>query len=96
MIQNSGEESIFRIMENPIIAYTPIFYEVDKIISKGTQVFFVYGDRDWIDTDMSGIHISSKLKEAGYKVYMLDDWDHHLYLDNPEGLLQTLDECMAN
>ena len=70
---NSGEESIFKIMENPILAYTSIFYEVDKIIERGTKIYFVYGDRDWIDTDMGGKHISAKLKEAGYKVYMLND-----------------------
>ena len=96
MREGSAERSIFKIMEMPILAYTPIFNELETISSYGIDLYIVYGDRDWIDTDMGNVKISERLKEAGYKVYILEDCDHQLYLDNPQDLLDTLDECMTD
>ena len=96
MLPNSCEESIVKIMKNLKLPYTSIFYELDKIIEKGTKVYFVYGDKDWNETDIAGKHISAKLEKAGYKVYMLKDWGHLLFHDNPEELLDSLDDWMSN
>ena len=94
MIQNSGEKAIFKLMEQPILAFTPLFNDLEDLTSNNIDVSFVYGDLDWIDTDMSDTRISRKLIEAGYNVKYVKDSDHHLYFDNPEGLLETLDETM--
>ena len=94
MIQNSGEKAIFKLMEMPILAFTPLFNDLEDLTSNNIDVSFVYGDLDWIDTDMSNTRISRKLIEAGYNVKYVKDSDHHLYFDNPEGLLETLDETM--
>jgi len=96
MRSGSAEIAIFKLMEQPILAFDPIFNEIDNIKRSGVKLYFVYGDRDWIDTDMANVRISSQLKEKGEKVFILEDCDHHLYFDNPEELLDTLDECMAD
>lgn len=92
MRNGTAEKAIFKFMEMPILAYTPIFDGIDQMKNDGIDMYFVYGDRDWIDTDMGGEHISKKLKSRGEKVFILDDCDHQLYLDNPVQLLETLDE----
>jgi pimeloyl-ACP methyl ester carboxylesterase len=92
MINGTAEKAIFRLMEMPILAYSPIFDGIDKMKKDGIELYFVYGDRDWIDTDMGGEHMSKVLKDRGEKVFVLDDCDHQLYLDNPVQLLESLDE----
>ena len=81
-------------MEMPILAHTPIFNELDRFKEQGIDVAFLYGDRDWIDTQMGDLHVSQLLKKRGEKVYILDDSDHHLYLDNHLQLLEILDELI--
>jgi len=79
-------------MKMPILAYTPIFNELDKLKSEGIEMCFVYGDRDWIDTSLGGTNVSVMLKERGEKVFTIHDSDHHLYLDNPQQLLEILNQ----
>ena len=79
-------------MKTPIVAYTPIFNELDTYHSHGIDITFVYGDRDWLNTAMNGRKVSKQLKDRGEKVLMVEDSDHHLYMDNPQGLLETLDQ----
>ncbi|CAI2369950.1 unnamed protein product [Moneuplotes crassus] len=94
MREQSGEKAIFKLMKMPILAYTPIYDELDKLNSHKIEISFVYGDRDWIDTQMGGTNVSQLLKRRGEKVSIIHDSDHHLYLDNPEDLLDSLDEEM--
>ena len=81
-------------MKMPILAHTPIFNELDKFKSQGIEKSFVYGDRDWIDTWMGGPPVSEMLRERGEKVYIIEDSDHHIYLDNSDQLLEILDEIL--
>ena len=81
-------------MRNPIMAFTPIFNELDTFKFNGIEVFIVYGDRDWMDTDLNIAKVSDQLIEKGEKVFILQDSNHHLYLDNPKELLGILQKCM--
>mmetsp|Transcript_18153 Transcript_18153/g.16062 ORF Transcript_18153/g.16062 Transcript_18153/m.16062 type:complete len:87 (+) Transcript_18153:952-1212(+) len=83
MTEGSGENAIYKLMKMPILAYSPIINELEKYHEQGIDICFVYGDRDWIDTNMNGTHISQQLRDKGEKVFIIDDCDHHLYLDNP-------------
>ena len=56
----------------------------------------MFGDKDWMDSDFSGIRISQKLQESGFKVTLIKNADHLLFLDNPEEVADTLDEAMGN
>mmetsp|Transcript_16368 Transcript_16368/g.18201 ORF Transcript_16368/g.18201 Transcript_16368/m.18201 type:complete len:91 (+) Transcript_16368:402-674(+) len=56
-----GERAMMKVMEMPILARTPIYNELDNLKDQGIDIWFVYGDRDWIDTNMSGIHVSQLL-----------------------------------
>jgi pimeloyl-ACP methyl ester carboxylesterase len=51
-------------------------------------ISFFYGDRDWMT--FVGTHdvlASNPYKDTHSHRYTLEDSDHHLYFDNPEGLL---------
>eukprot|EP00344_Euplotes_crassus_P002978 CAMPEP_0197007416 /NCGR_PEP_ID=MMETSP1380-20130617/40475_1 /TAXON_ID=5936 /ORGANISM="Euplotes crassus, Strain CT5" /LENGTH=71 /DNA_ID=CAMNT_0042427485 /DNA_START=223 /DNA_END=434 /DNA_ORIENTATION=- len=71
MRNGSGERAIFKLMKMPILAYTPIYDELDKFKEHGIDLAFVYGDRDWMNTDMNEINISAQLQQKGEKVYIL-------------------------
>lgn len=91
-----SERAILKMMESPILAYTPIYNEINRIKNDGIDLYIVYGDRDWIDTSMGDLPISMRLKEEGEKVYYVEDAEHQFFLDNPDGVLDTLDDCMSD
>jgi len=55
----------------------------------------MYGDEDWMDLNLSGHHISFVLKEWGAKVYLINDSDHHMYIDNPQQTYQTIEDFIT-
>lgn len=81
-------------MEYPILAFDPIYDQVDKIQEHGIPISFVFGDRDWADTKVGGTKVSKQLQDKGVKCLVLKDSDHNVFLDNPDDLLDDLDERM--
>ena len=60
-------------------------------------ISFFYGDRDWMT--FVGTHdvlASNPYKDTHSHRYTLEDSDHHLYFDNPEGLLVQIFQDLAN
>lgn len=52
----------------------------------------MYGTHDWMDLDLIGEPVSETLQKKGIKVYMIEDSDHHLYIDNPKDTFEKLVE----
>lgn len=93
MTKDSGDNAINKMMKTPVMPYTSILDELPSLTENlKINVSFVYGDRDWLDTQMAMVKISSTLIALGYKVTFVPDSDHHLYIDNSDGLLDTLDQ----
>lgn len=60
-------------------------------------ISFFYGDRDWMT--FVGTHdvlASNPYKDTHSHRYTLENSDHHLYFDNPEGLLVQIFQDLAN
>lgn len=78
----------------------PDFNFSDKAISNfleeykehGIEISFYYGSYDWMDTSFNGSHVSEQLRDAGERVYIVDDAGHHLYFGNPEQSSQLIIE----
>ena len=56
------------------------------------EVAFSFGDNDFVDTDfdLDKKLISTVLQEKGYKCKVIKDWEHNLYLFDPETLSNFL------
>lgn len=48
-----------------------------------------------MDTDFNEIKVSEFLKNEGHKVYHVSNSDHHLYFDNPEQLMENLNDDLS-
>ena len=73
MLRSSGENSLYKILKTSVLANNPYFDDVIDLKDRGMKISFVYGDRDWLDTDMNDVKISQQLKDAGFKVDVLED-----------------------
>lgn len=94
MLKESGENALYKILRTHALAYSPYFDDLEELRRNNIEVSFVYGDKDWLDTDINKKKVSQQLKEAGYKVDILENCGHHLYFDNYEGLLKLMDETL--
>lgn len=78
------------------MAETPYFDDLKDLKDKGMDISFVYGDEDWLDTDLNEVKVSEQLKKAGFKVDVLEKCGHHLYFDNYDDLLKSMDDTLQD
>ena len=78
------------MFEHGLLTDNPIIDHIDDLKDQGIEVSFYYGSRDWMNTDFNDKKISEILIERGEKVFIIDNSDHHLYFDNPDELIQSL------
>ena len=50
----SGEHALHKLFINGLVPYSPIIDSLDGFDSSGIKYSFIYGDRDWMDTDFNG------------------------------------------
>ena len=85
MRDGSTEYAIFICFELGMYAVNPLELE-NRLGTPNFElpVSFIYGDRDWMDY-RGGDRVIEKNKHKGglSQVYIVNDCDHHLYLDNP-------------
>jgi cardiolipin-specific phospholipase len=92
----STEYALFVCFDHFCYAKLPLDHE-DYLKSLKVPISFFYGDRDWMT--FVGTHdvlASNPYKDTHSHRYTLVDSDHHLYFDNPEGLLLQIFQDLAN
>lgn len=92
----STEYALFACFDNYFHSKLPLdddgyLRDIQKPIS------FIYGDKDW----MKNVGTHDCLAKNPYKgthshYYTLENSDHHLYLDNPEGMVELVLHDLAN
>lgn len=100
MREGSTEYAIFICFEIGLWAFNPL--ESEKRLGNpeiAIPISFYYGDSDWMDY-RGGQRIVDKnifkysndetQKKALSKLYIIQDSDHHLYLDNPKELARIM------
>eukprot|EP00344_Euplotes_crassus_P003544 CAMPEP_0197001316 /NCGR_PEP_ID=MMETSP1380-20130617/6039_1 /TAXON_ID=5936 /ORGANISM="Euplotes crassus, Strain CT5" /LENGTH=103 /DNA_ID=CAMNT_0042418925 /DNA_START=146 /DNA_END=454 /DNA_ORIENTATION=+ len=75
MRNGPAEKAISKLLILPILAHTPIFDNLDTYRAAGITTYFVYGDRDWLDTFLNGPPVSEQLREKGENVYVIENSD---------------------
>jgi len=61
------------------------------------SVSFFYGDRDWMDHRAGRRVVAANRFSQDHgpsQVYIVEDSDHHMYLDNPEDFAELIIEDM--
>jgi len=58
-------------------------------------ISFFFGDRDWMLKN-GGYSVLSKNKNPQSRMHIIPNSDHHLYFDNPEGLVAALLEDLKS
>ena len=76
----SGEYALNTILMPGSWAKKPLIYRMPGL---KVRCAFYYGERDWMDPYPAMYLIEEKQLPASGKLYVIDDSDHHLYLDNP-------------
>ncbi len=77
-------------------AKLPLDHE-DFLKSLKVPISFFYGDRDWMTyVGTHDVLASNPYKGTHSHRYTLEDSDHHLYFDNPEGLLVQIFQDLSN
>jgi len=85
MKKGSGEYALNIILEPGAYAREPL---EDRLMGLQVPVTFFYGDGDWTDCT-SAINLVSKSKIVA-NVEIVMDCGHHLYFDNPTGLVGSI------
>ena len=88
-LKGSGEYGINYMFNQIVFAINPVIKDLEFLKDK-VDICFMYGTHDWMDLDFHGEPVSQTLKNMGVKVYMIEDSDHHLYIDNPDELFKML------
>ena len=86
----SGEHALHVMFEHGLLTDNSIIDYIEFLKEQGIEVSFYYGSRDWIHTDFSEKKVSEILLDRGEKVYIIDNSDHHLYFDNSDDLIDSL------
>ena len=73
MQRESGDKALYKILRTSVLAYEPYFNDIIKLKKDGMKISFVYGDDDWLDTDMNDVKVSIQLRNAGFKVDVLEE-----------------------
>jgi cardiolipin-specific phospholipase len=87
--KGSGEYALNVLFEEVIFAKNPIMNDIDELWSK-VDVSFFYGTRDWMNLAVKDEHISTTLENYALPVYHIEDASHHLYIKNPEALVESM------
>lgn len=84
------------------VCFDPYFHAVlpldDENCLKGLDlpISFVYGDRDWMkNVGTHDLLAQNPLKGVHSHNYELEDSDHNLFFDNPEGLIAIIRQDLA-
>ncbi len=75
-----GEYALNTILQPGSWAKSPLIHRLPTLQVK---VSFFYGERDWMDPYPAMHLIEEKFLPEGTNLHVIDNSDHHLYLDNP-------------
>jgi len=85
------------------VCFDPYFHAVlpldDENCLRGLDVpiSFVYGDRDWMtNVGKHDLLASNPHQGLHSHYYTLEDSDHNLFFDNPEGLVEIIKKDLAS
>jgi cardiolipin-specific phospholipase len=83
----SGEYALNTILMPGSWAKNPLIHRLPCL---QVPVAFYYGERDWMDPYPAMQLIEENLLPSGAKLHVIDDSDHHLYLDNPVDMVYKI------
>jgi len=79
----SGEFALRVMFKYCLFTDKPIVKMLPEMKRNGIEVSFYFGSKDWMDNAYGGEKVSDTLKGLGEKVYIIENSDHQLALDNP-------------
>lgn len=94
MLKGSGEYGLMKAFKAGLWAHNPIKkLLIEKEYNK--PVSFVYGVEDWMDpTDAYKVRKDFEERKVPCRVELVEHSGHHIYLDNPEGCLSAILQCL--
>ena len=96
MRNGSTEYAIFVLFDHQMFAKHAL-EEDDRLGGLKIPISFFYGDVDWMQRE-GGDNVIAKNPFSGTHshVHIVENSGHHLYFDNPEGLVETIYEDLKN
>ena len=92
MKDGSSEYAIFTCFHLGMYAINPLIAE-QRLGNKDLNlpISFWYGDRDWMDVEPGRkIAENNMYHDKLNFVYLVNDSDHHMYMDNPEDFARQI------
>ena len=83
----SGEYALNTILLPGSWAKNPLIHRLTEL---QVPVAFFYGEKDWMDPYPAMFLIEEKMLSVSAKLHVIDDSNHHLYLDNPVDMVYKL------
>jgi pimeloyl-ACP methyl ester carboxylesterase len=92
----STEYALYTLFDHYCFSKLPLDHD-DYLRSLKIPISFVYGDRDWmLNVGKHDVLSTNPYLGTHSHRYTLADSDHHLYFDNPEGLLEIILKDLEN
>lgn len=96
MREGSTEYAIFICFNSLLFAHHALDRD-DRLGSLPIPVSFFFGDRDWMYTEAGDVIVGKNpFKGSHSKVHSIFDSDHHMYFDNPQGLVEAIFKDLEN
>jgi pimeloyl-ACP methyl ester carboxylesterase len=92
----STDNALFTNFDQYLFAKLPL-QDDHKLGGFKKPVSFIYGDRDWMLKNGAEVVLDKNPHKNKYShLHIVENSDHHLYFDNPEGLTKAILKDLEN